>query len=191
MWIEGSQTATSQNSRIAVTYWTCTGKACFWKQRIGQGGKFYATPWCHNRSIVSLSALPRGIIVFSGRGRGQDAASIFPAVVAGSEAPADHDGRRLRIERFHADTRNEVTSYVFFMDKLINSTKNVSLLHWCGILQNSLGSNKAIAKLFNSLLTDACLKSWQQLRDCARGRGGVLPVAAVELDCLRQAQLLH
>ncbi|KAH6778642.1 hypothetical protein C2S53_003601 [Perilla frutescens var. hirtella] len=63
----------------------------------------------------------------------------------------------MAFERFHVDAGNEVTAYVFFMDRLIDSAKDVSLLHWRGILQNSLGSDKAVAKLFNSLSTDACL----------------------------------
>ncbi|KAL3599327.1 hypothetical protein D5086_007245 [Populus alba] len=53
--------------------------------------------------------------------------------------------------------RNEVTSYVFFMDNLIDNERDVSLLHSRGIIQNAIGSDKAVAKLFNSLSKDIAL----------------------------------
>ncbi|KAH6828386.1 hypothetical protein C2S53_019994 [Perilla frutescens var. hirtella] len=65
----------------------------------------------------------------------------------------------MAFERFHVGAGNDVTSYVFFMDKLIDSAKDVSLLQSCGILQNSLGSDKAVARLFNSLSRDVSLDS--------------------------------
>ncbi|XP_022773821.1 UPF0481 protein At3g47200-like [Durio zibethinus] len=63
----------------------------------------------------------------------------------------------IAFERFHVGAGNEVTSYIFFMDKIIDSAKDVALLHSRGIIQNALGSDKAVANLFNSLSKDITL----------------------------------
>ncbi|XP_047983359.1 UPF0481 protein At3g47200-like isoform X2 [Salvia hispanica] len=63
----------------------------------------------------------------------------------------------IAFERFHVGAGNEVTSFVFFMDRIIDSARDVGLLHSCGIIQNALGSDKAVANLFNSLSRDVSL----------------------------------
>ncbi|XP_057773946.1 UPF0481 protein At3g47200-like [Salvia miltiorrhiza] len=63
----------------------------------------------------------------------------------------------IAFERFHVGAGNDLTSYIFFMDNIIDSSRDVSLLHSCGIIQNALGSDKAVAKLFNSLSKDITL----------------------------------
>ncbi|XVE86410.1 hypothetical protein DITRI_Ditri18aG0032300 [Diplodiscus trichospermus] len=63
----------------------------------------------------------------------------------------------IAFERFHVGAGNEVTSFIFFMDNIIDSDKDVALLHSRGIIQNALGSDKAVAKLFNSLSKDITL----------------------------------
>ncbi|KAH6809817.1 hypothetical protein C2S51_027600 [Perilla frutescens var. frutescens] len=63
----------------------------------------------------------------------------------------------IAFERFHVGAGNEVTAYIFFMDNIIDSARDVSLLHSCGIIQNAVGSDKAVAKLFNSLSMDITL----------------------------------
>ncbi|KAL5700487.1 hypothetical protein ACHQM5_025923 [Ranunculus cassubicifolius] len=63
----------------------------------------------------------------------------------------------MAFERFHVGVGNDVTSYVFFMDNIIDSSKDVSLLHSSGIIQNAIGSDKAVAKLFNALSKDVTL----------------------------------
>lgn len=63
----------------------------------------------------------------------------------------------MAFERLHVGAGNEVTAYVFFMDNIIDSAKDVSLLHAKGIIQNALGSDKAVAKMFNSLSKDVVL----------------------------------
>lgn len=63
----------------------------------------------------------------------------------------------MAFERLHVGAGNEVTSYVFFMDNIIDSAKDVSLLHSKGIIQNAVGSDKAVAKLFNHLSKDVTL----------------------------------
>ncbi|CAN0865286.1 UPF0481 protein At3g47200 [Linum grandiflorum] len=60
-------------------------------------------------------------------------------------------------ERFHVGAGNEVTSYIFFMDKIIDSERDVALLTSKGIIQNAVGSDKAVAKLFNSMSRDITL----------------------------------
>ncbi|KAL4332727.1 hypothetical protein GQ457_07G003530 [Hibiscus cannabinus] len=63
----------------------------------------------------------------------------------------------IAFERLHVGAGNEVTSYIFFMDNIIDSSKDVALLHSAGIIQNALGSDKAVAKMFNSLSEDITL----------------------------------
>ncbi|XP_061995039.1 UPF0481 protein At3g47200-like [Rosa rugosa] len=60
----------------------------------------------------------------------------------------------MAFERFHVGAGNEVTSYLIFMDNIIDNARDVSLLHSKGIIHNSLGSDKAVANLFNSLSKD-------------------------------------
>ncbi|KAJ3671780.1 hypothetical protein LUZ60_007859 [Juncus effusus] len=64
----------------------------------------------------------------------------------------------MAFERLHVGAGHEVTSYVFFMDNIIDSAKDVSLLSAKGIIQNAVGSDKAVAKLFNSLSKDVVLE---------------------------------
>ncbi|KAM7264582.1 hypothetical protein ACFE04_002265 [Oxalis oulophora] len=63
----------------------------------------------------------------------------------------------MAFERSHVGAGNEVTSYVFFMDNMIDNERDVALLASKGILQNAIGSDKAVAKLFNSLSKDITL----------------------------------
>ncbi|KAF5203051.1 hypothetical protein FRX31_007364 [Thalictrum thalictroides] len=60
----------------------------------------------------------------------------------------------MAFERVHVGAGNEVTSYVSFMDNMIDSAKDVSLLHSSGILHNNIGSEKAVANLFNGISKD-------------------------------------
>ncbi|XP_042460660.1 UPF0481 protein At3g47200-like [Zingiber officinale] len=64
---------------------------------------------------------------------------------------------QMAFERLHVGAGNEVTSYVFFMNNIIDSAMGVSLLHSKGIIQNAVGSDKAVVKLFNSLSKDVVL----------------------------------
>lgn len=75
----------------------------------------------------------------------------------------------IAFERFHVGAGNEVTSYIFFMDNIIDSERDVALLHSKGIIQNALGSDKAVAKLFNSLSKDVTLDPQSSL-DLVRKR---------------------
>ncbi|XP_051116378.1 UPF0481 protein At3g47200-like [Andrographis paniculata] len=71
----------------------------------------------------------------------------------------------IAFERFHVGAGNEVTSYAFFMDNIIDNARDVSLLHECGIVQNALGSDKAVANLFNALSKDVTLDPESRLDD--------------------------
>ncbi|KAI3836085.1 hypothetical protein MKW98_016389 [Papaver atlanticum] len=61
----------------------------------------------------------------------------------------------MAFERFHVGAGNEVTSYVYFMDNIIDSSEDVKILKSSGVLINSIGSDKAVARLFNELTKDA------------------------------------
>uniref|UniRef100_A0A1D1Z563 UPF0481 protein At3g47200 n=1 Tax=Anthurium amnicola TaxID=1678845 RepID=A0A1D1Z563_9ARAE len=68
-----------------------------------------------------------------------------------------HDGTKslflnlIAFEQCHMDATNDVTSYVVFMDNLINSGDDVSYLHYRGIVEHWLGSDDEVADLFNRL----------------------------------------
>ncbi|XP_010030528.2 putative UPF0481 protein At3g02645 [Eucalyptus grandis] len=68
-----------------------------------------------------------------------------------------HDGTRslflnlIAFEQSHIDCSNDITSYVIFMDHLINSAEDVRYLHKCGIIEPWLGSNAEVADLINRL----------------------------------------
>ncbi|KAL2921548.1 hypothetical protein RDABS01_013039 [Bienertia sinuspersici] len=54
-------------------------------------------------------------------------------------------------EQCHHECMPHMTAYLFFLDKLINSAQDVGLLHYEGVMQHTLGSNKEVAKLINKL----------------------------------------
>ncbi|KAF8694371.1 hypothetical protein HU200_038295 [Digitaria exilis] len=65
----------------------------------------------------------------------------------------------MAFERLHVGAGNDVTAYVFFMDNIIDSAKDVALLSTSGIIQNAVGSDKAVAQLFNSISKDVVLEA--------------------------------
>ncbi|KAK3006398.1 hypothetical protein RJ639_016636 [Escallonia herrerae] len=72
---------------------------------------------------------------------------------------------QIAFERFHAGAGNEVTSYIFFMNGIIKNFRDVSLLDSQGIILNAIGSDKAVAALFNSLSKDTTLDPESSLVD--------------------------
>lgn len=68
-----------------------------------------------------------------------------------------HDGTKslflnlIALEQCHLDCTNDITSYVIFMDNLINSPEDVAHLHYYGIIEHWLGSDAEVADLFNRL----------------------------------------
>ncbi|KAH7688856.1 beta-sandwich domain of Sec23/24 domain-containing protein [Dioscorea alata] len=68
-----------------------------------------------------------------------------------------HDGTRslflnlIAFEQCHMDSKKDITSYVVFMDNLINSADDVGYLHYCGIIEHWLGNDDEVAELFNKL----------------------------------------
>jgi hypothetical protein len=83
---------------------------------------------------------------------------------------------------FYPTAGNEVTSFIFFMDTIIDNDMDVALLNRSGIIINALGSDKVVSKLFNSLskditvdrhgildvvrmsMSDYCKKPWKRWR---------------------------
>ncbi|KAK6938588.1 Protein of unknown function DUF247, plant [Dillenia turbinata] len=57
----------------------------------------------------------------------------------------------IAFEQCHAACDPDVTTYLFFLDGLINSAKDVGLLHYAGVIQHTLGTNKEVANLINKL----------------------------------------
>lgn len=59
----------------------------------------------------------------------------------------------MAFERLHPGAGNDVTAFVFFMDLLIDTTKDVALLRSQGIIKNGLGSDEAVVDLIKKTLT--------------------------------------
>ncbi|KAJ8634445.1 hypothetical protein MRB53_027781 [Persea americana] len=70
----------------------------------------------------------------------------------------------LAFERLHKDAGNEVTSYIFLMDKVIDTAKDVQILRSKGIVKNALGSDEAVADLFNKISKDMPLDPYCRLK---------------------------
>ncbi|KAF9689058.1 hypothetical protein SADUNF_Sadunf01G0052300 [Salix dunnii] len=63
----------------------------------------------------------------------------------------------IAFERLHFGAGNEVTEYVSFMHSIINNERDIALLRSRGIIQNAIGSDRAVPQLFNSLSRDIAL----------------------------------
>ncbi|MED6206159.1 hypothetical protein PIB30_024322 [Stylosanthes scabra] len=67
----------------------------------------------------------------------------------------DHRGTILRnivaYEKWHERCKPDVTTCMFFYNKLINTEEDVALLHYKGVLNHSLGSDKVVAELINNI----------------------------------------
>uniref|UniRef100_A0ACD5WHV7 Uncharacterized protein n=1 Tax=Avena sativa TaxID=4498 RepID=A0ACD5WHV7_AVESA len=74
----------------------------------------------------------------------------------------------MAFERLHAGAGNEVTAYVFFMDNMIDTAADVALLTCRRIVHNTVGSDKAVAKLFSGLSRDVVLEPHSALDDVHR-----------------------
>ncbi|KAJ0982489.1 hypothetical protein J5N97_010744 [Dioscorea zingiberensis] len=57
----------------------------------------------------------------------------------------------IAFEQCYPDTRTYITIYAAFMDCIIDTPKDVSLLHLNGVLSNRLSTDEAAADLFNKL----------------------------------------
>ncbi|KAF5958793.1 hypothetical protein HYC85_006018 [Camellia sinensis] len=57
----------------------------------------------------------------------------------------------IAFEQCQLDCSNDITSYMIFMDNLINSPTDVAYLHYHGIIEHGLGSGAEVADLFNRL----------------------------------------
>ncbi|MED6206161.1 hypothetical protein PIB30_024324 [Stylosanthes scabra] len=67
----------------------------------------------------------------------------------------DHRATALRnmvaFEKCHNRCHADVTAYVFFFNRLINSSKDVDLLHQKGVVHHSLGCDEELAELINKI----------------------------------------
>ncbi|XP_008779791.2 UPF0481 protein At3g47200-like [Phoenix dactylifera] len=68
-----------------------------------------------------------------------------------------HDGTKslflnlIAFEQCHMNCSNDITSYVIFMDNLIDSEEDVRYLHYRGIIEHWLGNDDEVADMFNKL----------------------------------------
>ncbi|KAM0831573.1 hypothetical protein ACQ4PT_065437 [Festuca glaucescens] len=74
----------------------------------------------------------------------------------------------MAFERLHAGAGNEVTAYVFFIDNMIDTAADVALLTCRRIVHNTVGSDKAVAKLFSGMSRDVVLEPHSALDDVHR-----------------------
>ncbi|CAA7055904.1 unnamed protein product [Microthlaspi erraticum] len=59
----------------------------------------------------------------------------------------------------HVDSSNDITSYIIFMDNLIDSPQDVSYLQYCGIIEHWLGNYSEVADMFNQLCQEVVFDS--------------------------------
>jgi hypothetical protein len=71
-------------------------------------------------------------------------------------------------EKLYPCTGHEVLSYMFFMDNLINTERDVELLRSKGIIKNLLSSDEELAQLVNSLGSGALITPFSRLDDVQR-----------------------
>nr|CAB3465883.1 unnamed protein product [Digitaria exilis] len=64
----------------------------------------------------------------------------------------------MAFERLHAGAGNDVTAYVFFMDNMVGSARDVALLARRRVVHNTVGSDKAVARLLSGLSRDVVLE---------------------------------
>ncbi|CAJ2653716.1 unnamed protein product [Trifolium pratense] len=57
----------------------------------------------------------------------------------------------MAFEHLHNGAGNEITSFILFMDPIVDSAADVSILNGKGILINTLGTDETVAELFNSM----------------------------------------
>lgn len=67
----------------------------------------------------------------------------------------DHRGTAFRnivaFEKCHKECNPYVTTYLFFFNGLINSSNDVSLLHYKGVLHHSLGNDNTVSELIHNI----------------------------------------
>ncbi|KAK3417951.1 hypothetical protein EUGRSUZ_H03934 [Eucalyptus grandis] len=73
------------------------------------------------------------------------------------DATRSHFLNLIAFEQCHFNCSNDVTSYMFFMDNLINSVEDVGHLHDCEIMEHWLESDTKVADLFNQLCKEVVL----------------------------------
>ncbi|KAF3788282.1 UPF0481 protein [Nymphaea thermarum] len=93
----------------------------------------------------------------------------------------------LAFERLHVGAGIEVSAYVSFMDEIIDTDKDVALLQKKGIILNALGSDKAVAKLFNELSRDVTIDPNSKLGEVYRAIGAY----SLEKTNVWRANLIH
>ncbi|GKV24682.1 hypothetical protein SLEP1_g34266 [Rubroshorea leprosula] len=64
-------------------------------------------------------------------------------------------------EQCHRECKPYVTSYLFFFDGLINSAEDVELLHHKQVIHHSLGRDKEVAELVNSLCKEITFDGYE------------------------------
>ncbi|KAL4192360.1 hypothetical protein AMTRI_Chr06g193940 [Amborella trichopoda] len=65
----------------------------------------------------------------------------------------------LAFESLHVGAGCEVSSYVWFMDNLIDTAKDVDVLRFSSIIENAMGSDAEVADLFNRLSKELTMDS--------------------------------
>lgn len=67
----------------------------------------------------------------------------------------DHRGTVFRnivaFEKCHKRCNPDMTTYMFFLNRLINSADDVTVLHYKGVIHHSLGNDEHVAELINNI----------------------------------------
>ncbi|XP_062182122.1 UPF0481 protein At3g47200-like [Phragmites australis] len=74
----------------------------------------------------------------------------------------------MAFERLHRDVGNDVTNFIYLMGDIINTGADVMILRSKGVMEQLLGSDEEVAKLFNSMSKGATMSPFSKLNDVQR-----------------------
>ncbi|XAR60994.1 hypothetical protein NMG60_11034561 [Bertholletia excelsa] len=69
----------------------------------------------------------------------------------------------IAFERYHVDAGHHITSFICFMDNIVEVAQDINRLCSVGVLQNLTGSDKNAATLFNTMAKDLTIPSHGKL----------------------------
>ncbi|GJN04686.1 hypothetical protein PR202_ga22253 [Eleusine coracana subsp. coracana] len=89
-------------------------------------------------------------------------------LVSVSEASENKLFNLMAFERLHNCAGRDVIDYVVFMDSMIDSGADVALLRSKGLIKHLLGSDEAVARMFNNMTKGAIMSPFSKLHDVQR-----------------------
>lgn len=92
---------------------------------------------------------------------------IPPLLIDASSEPQFRN--LIAFEQLYPFSEAKFTTYIKFLDNIVNTSEDVALLHRNGIMNHMLGSNEAVARLFNELTLVTFIHPTNYLSDLYKG----------------------